>query len=153
MTDSTIAPPPPKTSDFFNERFAAAQDDERCYENHTFIFSLFAKVCRPMTSGWQGTPCFSSYSRGLISKPAISLKKSWGGYRKSTPFFFSSSISLYLVYPGHGLENIEIFCSVYPKSPNWLLAPHVRSFMEKNGVEGGGGKGARATIVKGEFFP
>ena len=32
-----------------------------------------------MTSGWQGAPYFRSYGRELASKPAISLKKSWGG--------------------------------------------------------------------------
>ena len=32
-----------------------------------------------MTSRWKGVPYFRRYGRELVSKPAISLKKSWGG--------------------------------------------------------------------------
>ena len=45
------------------------------------------KDYRRMTSGWRRAPYFRSYGRGLVSKPAISLKKSWGGgggYRRMT---------------------------------------------------------------------
>ena len=35
-----------------------------------------------MTSGWPGAPYFGSYGRELVSKPEISLGKSWGGYRR-----------------------------------------------------------------------
>ena len=28
---------------------------------------------------WQGAPCFRRYGRGLVSKPAISLRKILGG--------------------------------------------------------------------------
>ena len=31
-----------------------------------------------MTSGGHGAPHFRRYGRELVSKPAISLKKSWG---------------------------------------------------------------------------
>ena len=31
----------------------------------------------------QGAPCFRRYDRELVSKPAISLKKGWGGYRRT----------------------------------------------------------------------
>ena len=37
-----------------------------------------------MTSVWRGAPCVERYSRELVSKPAILLKKSWGGYRRTT---------------------------------------------------------------------
>ena len=37
-----------------------------------------------MTSEWQGPPYFRRYGQELVSKPAISLKKSWGGYRRTT---------------------------------------------------------------------
>ena len=40
---------------------------------------LFAKDGRTMKSGGQGAPFFRRYGRELVSKPAISLKKSWGG--------------------------------------------------------------------------
>ena len=46
--------------------------------------SLVAKNHRTTTSRWQGAPCFRRYGRELVSKPAISLKKSWGGYRRTT---------------------------------------------------------------------
>ena len=39
---------------------------------------------RTMTSGWQGAPYFRMYGRELDSKPAISFKKRWGGYRSKT---------------------------------------------------------------------
>ena len=37
-----------------------------------------------MTSGCRGTPYFRKYDRDLVLKPAISLMKSWGGYRSKT---------------------------------------------------------------------
>ena len=40
-----------------------------------------------MTSRWQATPYFRRYGRELVSKPAISLKKSWGGYRRTTLWY------------------------------------------------------------------
>ena len=40
---------------------------------------LFANDCRPITSGWQRAPYFRRYGREVVSKPAISLKKRWGG--------------------------------------------------------------------------
>ena len=41
-----------------------------------------------MTSGWQGTTYFRRFSLDLVSKPAILLKKSWVGHRKTTPDVF-----------------------------------------------------------------
>ena len=32
-----------------------------------------------MTSGWQGATFFRKYGKELVSKPVISLKKSWVG--------------------------------------------------------------------------
>ena len=32
-----------------------------------------------MTSGYRGPPYFRGYNRELVLKPAISLKKMWGG--------------------------------------------------------------------------
>ena len=37
-----------------------------------------------MPSGWRGAPCFGSHARELVSQPAISFKKRWGGYRRTT---------------------------------------------------------------------
>ena len=50
----------------------------------SYVF-LFAKDYRPVTLGWQGAPYFRRNGRGLVSKPAISLNTSWGGYRRTTP--------------------------------------------------------------------
>ena len=41
-----------------------------------------------MTSRWQAAPHFRRYGRELVSKPAILLKKSWGGgYRSKSKTF------------------------------------------------------------------
>ena len=62
----------------------AARHEEGCYEKKSSNISLFAKSYRTMTSGWQGASYFMRYGLELVSKPAISLKKSWGGYRRTT---------------------------------------------------------------------
>ena len=51
---------------------------EKKYPHDTL---LCAKAYRSMTSGCRGTPCFRRFDRDLVLKPAISLKKRWGGYR------------------------------------------------------------------------
>ena len=52
---------------------------KRISSHNTSVFT-FAKDYCPMTSGWQRAPYFiGRYGRGLVSKPAMSLKKSWGG--------------------------------------------------------------------------
>ena len=76
--------PPPQTSGFFNERFMAARHQEGCEEKISSCIFLFAKDYQTMTSGWQGAPYFSRYGRELVSKPAISSKKCYGGYRRTT---------------------------------------------------------------------
>ena len=38
-----------------------------------------------MTPGRQRAEHFRGYDRELVSKPAISLKKKWGGYRSKIP--------------------------------------------------------------------
>ena len=45
---------------------------------------MFARDNRTMTSGWQGTSYFRRYGLNLVSEPVVSLKKSWGGYRRTT---------------------------------------------------------------------
>ena len=47
---------------------------------------LFARDYRTMALGRQGAPYFRRYGRELVSKPAISLKKGWGGYRRTIQF-------------------------------------------------------------------
>ena len=63
----------------------AARHEEGCYEKiQSLHILLFVKDCRTMTSGGQGAPYFMIYGRELVSKLAISLKKSWGGYVRTT---------------------------------------------------------------------
>ena len=63
----------------------SARHEEGCkLKKRSSSVSSCAKVYLTMTSGWQGAPCFRRYGRILVSKPAISLKKSWGGYRRTT---------------------------------------------------------------------
>ena len=56
---------------------------------HIFLFS---KDYRTMTSGWQGAPYFRRHGRELVSKPASSLKKRCGSYRRTTPLRFPGGI-------------------------------------------------------------
>ena len=82
VTDSTIAPP--QTGDILTNvswLVDTRKDAMKKPSSHNF---MFAKVYRTMTSGWQGPPYFGRYGRELVSKPAISLKKSWVGYRRTT---------------------------------------------------------------------
>ena len=46
-----------------------------------------------MTSAWQGAPHFRRYGRTLASKPAISSRKSWGGYRRTPRGRFVERVS------------------------------------------------------------
>ena len=55
-------------------------------ENISSHTGLFARGCRTMAWGWGGAAYCRRYGRELVTKPAISLKKSLGGYRSKTPF-------------------------------------------------------------------
>ena len=83
-TDFTIEPPK-------NRRFSRTKvsclldtrkDSMKKALSNTF---MFAKVYRAMSSGRQGARYFRRYGREPVSKRAISLKKSWGGYRRTSP--------------------------------------------------------------------
>ena len=82
-TDSTIAPLPlkkKKTAISFNERFMAVRYEEGCYEKHIFMCLL---VWKGPSNGHGGM--VRRYGLELVSKPAVSLKESWGGgYRSKT---------------------------------------------------------------------
>ena len=87
MTDSTTAPQK-NPAIFFHGRFiinhgCSIQGRILLKPKHPYIF-LCAKVCRSMTSGCRGTTYCRRYDRELVLKPAISLKKSWEGYRSKT---------------------------------------------------------------------
>ena len=51
-------------------------------QKHLHFVFLQRAIERSMTSGWPWAPYFRSYGRELVSKPEISLGKSWGGYRR-----------------------------------------------------------------------
>ena len=105
--------PPPKAAIFFDERFMAARHEEGWYnwfydspppnqrfsltnvswllntrKNGTKTISLqkflFANDYQTITSRWHGAPYSRICGRALVSKRAISLKKSWEDYRRTT---------------------------------------------------------------------
>ena len=86
QTDSTT--PPPQRAIFFNARFMAACDTGKNAMKKSFhmFFSLQRTVERIRQGGNKGHRIFRKYGRELVSKPAISLKRSWGGYRRTTRF-------------------------------------------------------------------
>ena len=51
---------------------------------HVFLFAKEGPSSDDLGVGARGTPYFRRYGRELVSKPAISLKKRWGGYRRTT---------------------------------------------------------------------
>ena len=77
-TDSTIAPPPKTAISLTNVSWLLDTSKDARKKTSPCI-SLFAKDDRTMASGWQGASYFRRYGRELVSKPAISLKKNWGG--------------------------------------------------------------------------
>ena len=92
-TDFTISPPKKQQFSLTNVSSSSSssssswlldtrRDATKSISSHMF---LFAKDCdRPITSEWQRAPYLRRCGRGLISKPTISVKKSWGGYRRMT---------------------------------------------------------------------
>ena len=91
-------------------------------KKYLYIF-LCAKAYRSMTSGCRGTSCFRRHGRELVLKPAISLKKSWGGYRRTTLTRASDSQSHSTVY--RGAANSENFLSSYHEG----IAQHLTRVM------------------------
>ena len=84
-TDSTIAPPQKTPAILFNERFVAARRKERFFERKIFTYFVVCKGHhRSMASGWQGALYSKRCGRERVPKPAISLKKSSGDYRRTT---------------------------------------------------------------------
>ena len=80
---------PLKTSDFLWQTFHGCSTQQGRTPLLTKSFHIFyclqsVKVNRTMTSGFQGARYFRRYDRELVSKPAISLKKSWGSYYRRT---------------------------------------------------------------------
>ena len=61
---------------------AARHEKNSIYKKLRFF--LCATVYRSTVSGCRGTPYFRRYDWELVSKQAISSKKSWGGYRRTT---------------------------------------------------------------------
>ena len=75
---------PPKPAIFCNERFMAARHEEECYKNNVFNYSLVCKGLPNNDAGVaMGTVVQEIDGRELVSKPAMSLKKISGGYRRT----------------------------------------------------------------------
>ena len=74
-----------KTSGLFQRTFHGCSTHGRIQlkPKCPYVF-LCAKAYRSTTSGCRGTSFFRRYDRELVLKSTISLKKSWGGYRRTT---------------------------------------------------------------------
>ena len=72
--------PPEKTSDIFFTNVSKLLDTRKDAIHKTSPNTFFcAKIYQTVMSGFQGTPYFSRCGRDMVSKPAISLKKTlWG---------------------------------------------------------------------------
>ena len=86
MLISAIVPPPPLKNPaiFIDEHFSGARDEEGRYEKKNLqcvSFFYFAKegLSNDDVEVAKGVPCFRRNGRELVSKPAISPKKSSGG--------------------------------------------------------------------------
>ena len=112
------------------------------------IFML-AKAYRTMRSGWQGAPYFRRNGRELVSKPAISLKKGWEGYRRTIQCCFES-FPLSSTQTGH-----RMLFTWRLGLPRALVRRKIQSTVPKRnnsevGVGGGGvAKRKSSTLVKG----
>ena len=86
VTDSTIAPP--KTIDFLSRTFRGCSIRGRMtIEKYIFTYFLVREGLSTdgqRRGGKERAPYFRRYGLGLVSEPAISFKKSWGGYREMT---------------------------------------------------------------------
>ena len=113
VTDSAIGPPPQ------NQRFSLSNVswllDKDKIENKvsTYFPFLCANGYRSMASGCRGTPCFGRYDRELVLKPAISLKKSWGGYPRTT------RVTLHLTEKKHVSKAICLARKIIANQSRW----------------------------------
>ena len=97
-----IAPPPKKRAFFFNEHFVAARREEGCHIFTKHVLVLHSIFERSLPGGGKEPPCFRRCDREPVSKPAISLKKSWGGLPQNEscirPSSFVEQVELYMFY-------------------------------------------------------
>ena len=83
-TVSTIHSPSPKPAISLTNVSWLLGTRKCAMKNYLNVFSCLANGYRTMTSGWRGAPNFRRYGRELVSKSAISLKRDWGDYRRTT---------------------------------------------------------------------
>ena len=81
-TDSTIAPP--KTRDFFNERRMVLDTRDDALKKKLRVFPRLRGAIERSHRRGEGAPYCRRRGRELVSKPAISLSKRWGGYHRTT---------------------------------------------------------------------
>ena len=81
---------PKKASIFFNERFiinhGCSTQGRTLLKTVIHIFSCVQRSNDRRRRGVEGLRICRRYDRELVLKPAISLKKSWGGYRRTNHF-------------------------------------------------------------------
>ena len=132
--------------------------EERCNEKHIFsLIFLFAKDHRTMTSGWHGAPYVRRYGRELVSKPTISLKKkkSWGGYRRTTPHKISAAGELGgKVRRTSGPRSCSESSSMVHSRASWLFTKELHSsspshtHVRKSTVLAGGGRSVVVSVPR-----
>ena len=72
-----------------------------------------------MTSGWQGAPRFRRYGRELVSEPATSLKKVWGGYRRMAQ---KCKQKMWLIFPTISGQGSDFGLRSAPSSSENILS-------------------------------
>ena len=82
----------------------ATRREERCYEKTMSCYFLVRKGRSNDDVGVARGTVFQSYGGELALKPAILLKKSWGGYRRTSPHTTPKLVLLLQRKQGRGLR-------------------------------------------------
>ena len=82
-SDSTIAPPQNQRY-FFSRRFMAARHEEGCSETYTSMHFLVYEELSKYGIGVANGTVFQETRPGVGFKTGDFVKKSWGGYRRTT---------------------------------------------------------------------
>ena len=111
---------------FFHERFMVARHEEGCCENT--IFTMFSCLRRAIE------PDFRRYGGEVVSEPAISLKKSYGGYRSTPLTNFSNTVER-ATFTSFGRLESPITNKNVPGSSGLHTYPNVYSSQSRQDVD------------------
>ena len=105
---------------FSNERFTAARQEEGRYETQLFVYFLACKGLSNDDVGVaRGTVFQEIRGRELVSQPAISSTKSWGGQdRRTSPavFFLFGRLIFFVGLLGGDNGGVLLFVLLLPFS-------------------------------------